>query len=64
MGEFILRGLGGLVLWLFLYPITWLVSAPFILVFAAFKPGPYGASVVAGFQRATSFWSKWGSSPL
>lgn len=58
--EFFVEILLAFVWWLILFPAVWLMSAPFILVTAVFRPRPYTWAVSDGFRSVTRFWSEWG----
>ena len=58
--EFIVESVLGFVWWILLFPAVWLISAPFVLVIAAFQPRPYMYSVSDGFSAVTHFWNEWG----
>jgi predicted ferric reductase len=50
----------GLLWWLILFPVVWLICAPFILVGAAFRQGPYIWAVSDGFRAVTRIWAEYG----
>ncbi|HEY3857006.1 MAG TPA: hypothetical protein VGO67_21695 [Verrucomicrobiae bacterium] len=62
--EFILGSLTdlflGFVWWILLFPVIWLASLPFILVFALFERERYGYAVGRMILNVHWFWSEWG----
>ena len=58
--EFIAKVALGLAGWIICFPVVWLVSAPFILLFAAFSQQPYKFAVLDGCSTVTRFWADWG----
>jgi hypothetical protein len=50
----------GLLWWIILFPVIWLVSAPFILVIAVFRSQGYPEAVADMFGAVHRFWEKWG----
>jgi hypothetical protein len=50
----------GIVWWLLLFPVVWLVSAPLILVLAVFSRQPYLVAVQQMMFSVHFFWKRWG----
>jgi hypothetical protein len=59
--EFLGRILLEIFFWAILFPITWIVCTPFILIISAFRPRPFFASVSNGYKTVTNFWSTYGT---
>ena len=51
----------GLLWWIILYPVLWLLATPVILVAAVFRPRPYWQTVRMMYRAVTDFWSEWGA---
>lgn len=56
IGLFLVRGF----LWLVLFPVTWLIATPIVLVAAAFAPLPYWSAVRGLYGSVTHIWKEWG----
>jgi hypothetical protein len=54
----LIRALFWLIFWLLLYPISWTLLTPVILIGAAFTRDPYWESVKNGYRNVTEFWSR------
>jgi hypothetical protein len=48
--------------WLIGFPIIWLASLPFILLFAIFSSKPYRGAVFDMLASVSQFWAGWGLS--
>jgi hypothetical protein len=46
--------------WIILFPVVWLVSLPFILVFAPVRREPYHVAVIDMFTSVHHFWRDYG----
>ena len=57
---FIIECLIGILWWIILFPVVWLVSLPFILVIALFRRQPYGFAVASMLTSVHLFWREWG----
>jgi hypothetical protein len=60
IAELIARCLLGVVWWLLLFPVVWLLSAPFILVLALFSRQRYAIAVREMLLSVHFFWKEWG----
>lgn len=60
IAEFTLDLVRSVFLWLVLFPVVWLVAAPFILLLALFRTGPYSMDVSSMFIAVNRFWDDWG----
>lgn len=54
--EIILRFIIVFFVWLILFPASWIVTTPFILIFSAFQHRPYFYAVADGYRAVTNFW--------
>lgn len=54
--EFVIYWLCSIFWWLVLFPVVWLMSLPFILVFATVRPEPYCEAVFDMFASVHQFW--------
>jgi predicted ferric reductase len=50
----------GLIWWVVLFPLVWVICAPFIFILSIFRKRPYRQAVADGFRRVTDFWKEWG----
>ncbi len=57
---FIVECLLSLLWWFLLFPVVWLVSLPFILIMARFRPQPYGLAVTGMLTTVHCAWRDWG----
>jgi len=57
---FVGRLILALILLFVLLPVAWILSAPFILIGAAFARGTYGANVRQSFKAVSKVWLNWG----
>jgi hypothetical protein len=57
---FVLEFLFDLLWWIFLFPVVWLVSLPFILVIALFWRVRYSFAVIEMLTSVHCFWKGWG----
>jgi hypothetical protein len=46
--------------WTFLFPVVWIVSAPWILIVSIFDKKSYIDAVASRFRSITKIWSDWG----
>ncbi len=53
----ILRIIGWIFLYILALPILYIVTSPFVLIFAIFGKGSYKDKVKSGFKGVTDFWS-------
>jgi hypothetical protein len=58
--SFILECLINIIWWIILFPVVWIVSLPFILIFAFVRREPYHIAVVDMFTSVNNFWREWG----
>ena len=60
IAELLLESTFGSLWWFVLFPVIWLVAAPFILVIALFRGKRYRAAVFEMFLSVHHFWKEWG----
>ena len=58
--ELVLRFLGGLIFWIVMFPVVWLVSLPCVMVIALFRAQPYMDSVFDMMTDVHDCWKAWG----
>ena len=61
MVETLLKILFGLLMWVLLFPVVWIMSTPVILVSAIFSKKPYWKSVKDKYRAVTEWWAMYGS---
>ncbi|MBI3353089.1 MAG: hypothetical protein HY036_10990 [Nitrospirae bacterium] len=59
--EVVLDFLFGLLWWIFLFPIIWVLSVPWILIVALFDKASYIDSIVSRFRTVIKVWAAWGA---
>ena len=60
IAELLIECTLSLLWWLILFPVIWLVAAPFILVIALFQRARYRAAVFEMYLSVHRFWKQWG----
>jgi predicted ferric reductase len=60
IAEIALYFLFGLIWWIVLFPLVWVVCAPFILIISIFQKRNYRHSVTDKFRSVNDFWEEWG----
>ena len=60
IAEIALYFLLGLIWWIVLFPLVYLVCVPFILILAIFQKGRYWHAVGNMFRSVKNFWEEWG----
>ena len=58
--ELVFEFLFSFVWWIVLFPVIWLLSAPFIVLLSVFDERPYRYSVRSRFNAVTQTWADWG----
>ena len=60
MAQFLFEMLLNFLWWMILFPVVWVLSAPFILIMAFFSKEPYWKSVRDNYRGVTEWWGEHG----
>jgi hypothetical protein len=58
--QFVVEALLSLVIWVFVFPVAWVLSTPIILISSVFAKGPYWTSVKKKYGAVTRWCGNWG----
>jgi hypothetical protein len=58
--EFLLDLFFGVIRWIVLFPVVWIMSAPVVLIASLFDKKPYIGAVRSRFRSVMKVWADWG----
>ena len=59
--EFLIKIFLGLIVFVVLFPIIWVLATPFILCGSLLAGGDYGSNVKKGYKAVSNKWIEWGA---